>query len=149
MGVETEKLEFLKQSIDELQTRINSSRLYYRKTAYSLYISAAILSAITTILLGLNIDILKDYVRIIALILTTVITVINAYNAFFNNKDLWVAYNTAENSFRQLKFNIEYAEKGVDTMPIDIIDGFKKNFQDILDELNATWQKSRLNAKPK
>lgn len=142
-----DKLDFLKVSIAERLKNIDSKRIYYRRQAFSAYILTAVLSAITTILLGLKIPELNEFVRISALVITTVITVISAYNAFFNNKELWIANNIARNRFYKLHFEIEYAEKAPDTISDEVVTGFKNSYQEILDDLNATWQKTRRNEK--
>jgi hypothetical protein len=142
-----EKLEFLKACIDQRLVRIDSHRIDFKKRAFKSFILSTVLSAITTILLGLNIPSLAEVVRITALSLTTTVTVINAYNSYFSHKELWIANNIAKNRLLQLKFNIDYAEQGEQSISDSQIENFKKNYQDILNDLNATWQKNRLNQK--
>lgn len=139
-----EQLELLKEKIAERIKGINSRRLHYRSQAFYAFISTAALASVTTILLGLNLDDpWKERIRIAALVITTIITLINTYNAFFNHKELWVANNSALNRFYELQFDIEFFEKG--SMPLELIavDEFKKRYQAILNELNQTWYKSR------
>jgi hypothetical protein len=144
MPTQNEQLDFIKKMIMERLADADSSRLFYRQRAYRYYISTIVLGAFTTVLLGLNIETLKETARIGALIITSLVTIINAYNAFFNNKELWVANNSAVNRFYQLNFDISFAEKNLTKISDEEILIFKKRYQEILDELNTTWQKNRL-----
>lgn len=138
-----EQLEFLKASTEARIKNINNRRFYYRRKSFLTYISTAALAALTTVLLGMQVEgKLAENIRMASLIITTVITLINTYSAFFNHKELWVANNTALNKFYELKFNMEYQEKG-GQLTSEIIDHFKKTYQAILDDLNQTWLKSR------
>jgi hypothetical protein len=143
MSAETEKMDFLKQEINARLAHVDGSRLFYRKMAYRLYMSAIMLGAVTTVLLGLNIEGFKEVIRITALIITASVTVINAYMAFFNHKDLWLAYNLAQNRFKTLLFEIEFTEKGGEPLQMSQVMAFEATYQSIIDELNSTWQKNR------
>ena len=146
MAIQNEKIMFLKEQIGERLKKTDSSRVYYRRQSFRFYMLTAILTGITTIILGLNLHD-ADYaeiVRVTAIIITTFVTILNVYNAFFNHKELWVAYNNATNRFHQLKFEIEFAETGGTAIDEAGAEAFRKNYQDIIDELNATWQQNRL-----
>ena len=143
MSVVSEKLEFLKQEIAARLIHMDSSRLFYRKMAFRMYFGAAVLGAVTTVLLGLNIEGIREVLRISALIITATVTVINAYMAFFNHKDLWLAYNLAQNRFKTLQFEIDFTEKGGGELTMDQVLHFQAAYQSIIDELNNTWVKSR------
>jgi hypothetical protein len=150
MAAESQKLVFLKESINERLAGSNSRRYYFRKRAFYNHMLAAVLAAVTTVLLGLNIEPLKEYIRIAALILSAMTTLLSVYSAFYNDKELWVANNNAVNRFYQLLFDIQFEERGEKDLTEEQIDGFRKTYQNILDELNATWAKNRMaSAKPK
>ncbi len=137
------QLQLLKDKIDKHIKNINDSRIYYRTKAFSLYISTTVLSALVTVILGLGIHDLDAYSKGISLLLSALITVLSAYNTFFNHKELWTANNNALNKFYELRFNIEFREQGASPLSQTEVDDFRKNYQLILDELNATWAKSR------
>lgn len=136
-------MDFLKQEIAARLAHVDGSRLFYRRMAYRLYMSAVVMGAVTTVLLGLNIEGFKEVIRILALIITATVTVINAYMAFFNHKDLWLAYNLAQNRFRTLLFEIEFTEKGGVPLQLSEVMAFESTYQSIIDELNSSWQKNR------
>ncbi|WP_262711794.1 SLATT domain-containing protein [Pedobacter frigiditerrae] len=78
-----------------------------------------------------------------ALIISGCITVISAYNTFFDNKGMWIAYNNALNEIYKLKLEISFAEK--QGVPVDdkTIESFKNQYQDILDKVNNKWTESK------
>ncbi|WP_264522961.1 SLATT domain-containing protein [Flavobacterium sp. N502536] len=137
--MENGQLKFLKDEINKRISRFDSSRLYYRKISFWAYLSVTILAAVSTIILGLKIDELKEIPRISALIITGLITIISAYNTFFDNKGMWVAYNTALNDLYRLKFEIEFLEQRGEIIDSVKIDLFKLEYQEIVGKLNKTW----------
>lgn len=139
------KLNLLKEEVANRITSIDESRVYYRKRSFGFYISITILSAIVTILLGSAFESpdLENWLKRISLALTAMITVLSAYNIFFNHKELWVANNQALNSLKELRFNIDFREADATPVSTAEIDDLKKKYQLILDELNSTWAKSR------
>jgi len=146
MSDATEKIQLLKDAIEKRVQSVDSKRMYYRKQSLTMFTASTILSAIITILLGLKIPELNEFVRLTALIISTTLTIINGYNAFFNYRDLWLANNMARNKLYSLQFSIEFMEKG-GAITNDNADSLKNTYQDIIDELNAGWEKSKLSKK--
>jgi hypothetical protein len=137
------RLEFLKGEIDKRIKSFESKRDSRRNQSSLLFMISAVISAITTILLGLNIANMQDYFKMIALGLSATATVINAYNSFYSNRELWVAFNRAINELLHLKFNIEFAENGINPIVDQDIEIYKTTYQKILDEVNESWRKNR------
>jgi hypothetical protein len=52
--------------------------------------------------------------------------------------------NDALNNFYQLRFAIEFAETGKEEIDSETLTKFRDRYQEILDKLNRTWQKSRV-----
>lgn len=138
-----EQFKLLLDSIAERIENFDQKRIYYRHRAAKAYFSTAILAAISTILLGLNINGWADIIRITVLIITTLITILNSYNTFYNYKELWIANNDALNRLYALNFNMNFFLKGGIVLTVEILKGFKDEYQSILDELNQVWHKSR------
>jgi hypothetical protein len=137
-----EALVVLKKEIQTWEIKILERRSYYRNRSYSLYLSIAIASAVTTILLGLKIDRLMEASRIIALIFSAGVTVLTAVSVFFNYKDLWIANDTAIFKLGRISFDISMAEAN-NSIDADLIKEFRNRLEGILQDLNNTWQKSR------
>ena len=139
------ELQFLIESIKSRKKGIENRRIYYRKFSFFVYISTAVLAALSTILSGLKIpnEFWLEATRIAIMIVTTFITLINAYSAFYNPKKLWIANNDSLNQFSKLEFDIEYAIKKSTKISTEEIDAFRIEYQTILDDLNNTWTNSR------
>jgi hypothetical protein len=136
------QLTVLRQEIQRWDNSTHRSRVYYRKMAYYLYLSIAIFSSLTTVLIGLKIDRIIEYTRIGALILSAAITILSAMNFFFNFKELWVAYDTAIFKLGRLTFDINMTEAN-NTLNQDSLKDFRNRLEGILQDLNNTWQKNR------
>ena len=141
---DNKQFDFLKESIEKRIKHIDGRRIYYRRQSFVFFISSAVLGGIVTILLGLNLQGWENEIRIASLIMTTLITFLSTYNSFFNYKDLWVANNFARNRFNELKFTIEYWENGDEPISDEQIESIRKSYQEILNELNQSWMKSKL-----
>jgi hypothetical protein len=139
------ELLFLLDSIQSRKKSIEGKKNYYRKFSFFVYISTAVLATFTTILSGLKIpnEIWLEVTRIAIMFFTTLITLINAYSAFYSPKKLWISNNESLNQFYKLEFDIEYAIKKSNEISAEDVDAFKTEYQSILDSLNHTWTNSR------
>ncbi len=135
------KLTFLLKNIDHEISRAVSSHKYYRSMALWPFMMSSALSALVAVLLGLDDFLsLKEWFRMAALLLTAIVTVLNAFSAFYKNRENWVAYTVAETEFYKLKFDIDYDGQTGEGMTDDQVDFYKGRFQKILDELNNAWK---------
>lgn len=141
--MENEQLNYLKELIKERITSVSGSRNYYRKGAFKYIIGTAFLAALNTVLLGLHFTNWENEIRITVLVMSAIITIVNTYNAIFNFKDLWIANNDALNGLYELRFNIEFYEKGIDPLDLAQVEKFRLSYQKIHDELNSNWHKIR------
>ncbi|MCW3109704.1 MAG: hypothetical protein JWQ09_4210 [Segetibacter sp.] len=144
MNTEVSQLEFIKSQVSKKIVEVDRNRRRYRKWSYYVFISTTFLAGITTIILGLNLTDWQTETRIYALILTTIITVLNALSGFNNHNELWIIYNTTLNKLRNLEFNIDYCEKGLQPISPDQVELFKKTYQDAMEGLENSWQKSKI-----
>ena len=136
--MERKEFEFLKTQINERIANFRKYESRYRKNALRTHFFVSILAAISSIILGLNIPHFEEALRITALIISGIITVVSAYNAFFAHKQMWVAYDSALNDLKKLSFEIEFTERG-NEISKDMVHKFKQDYQAILDRLNKTW----------
>jgi hypothetical protein len=88
------KLQLLRSqlvaSLDSFQRR----RKQNKKKAFLVYLGATAISAVVTVLLGLQ-GIPDDkvvYIRNIALLLSATVTLLTGFDTFFNHRALWVRY---------------------------------------------------------
>lgn len=137
------RLEFLKKEIAARRFGLVRRSNYYQATAFWPFMISVVLSAIVTVLLGFNDPGLRETFRLTALGLTAIVTIANAYNSFYSNRQLWVANNKALNRLYRLIFDIAYSEQGDHYVSDTETEAFRATYQCILDELNAAWEKNR------
>ena len=138
-----EQFSLLKDQILKRIENFDKKRISYRRGTARTYFSTAILAALSTVLLGMHIDGWAEPVRVIVLIITAFLSILNSYNAFYNYKELWVANNDALNKLYALGFSMDFAAKGKNPLSDQDIQAFKDQYQSILNELNQVWYKSR------
>jgi F0F1-type ATP synthase assembly protein I len=143
------KVKFLKVQIAERIQGFTERRNNNKHKARNFQVSITVLGAISTIILGLNFDNLvyltffKNQTKNIALIISALITIISAYNTFFDHKGLWVNYTTSRNSLYNLDFEIDYYLEGNEDIEKEKIEEFKERYNEILVEANHKWSELR------
>jgi len=126
-------------SFDYLEERVNSSieiikkkeRRNKNKTGL-LNLTAIILSALITLILGIDTSDMQVYQKNIALSLGAILTVINGWNILFNYKKLWVRQKRTLFSLYQLQSKMGYlkSQKNYD----------KKNTDELFSEFLEVWK---------
>lgn len=143
------KVKFLKVQIAERIQGFTERRNSNKHKARNFHVSITVLGAISTIILGFNFSNLEylaffeGQTKNIALILSALITVVSAYNTFFDHKGLWVNYTTTRNSLYNLDFEIDYYLEGNEYIEKEKIENFKERYNEILDQANHKWTKLR------
>ena len=132
-------LEFIE---DEIQARIKSFKQkveFNRKWANWAILFNALLSATTTVLIGLKI------LSAIALITSASITIVNAWDGVYQYRRRWVQYNNTLMKLYELRFDIKYAKiSSDDGLSSEAVDQFRERYQNILRDTNEGWQEDRL-----
>jgi hypothetical protein len=86
-----ERLVWLQKEIDDLVSRYQREAVRFKKEAIVLRITSVLLAALITVLLGLKLrEGLTNVFANVALFLGAAITVLGAYEAFFDPRALWV-----------------------------------------------------------
>jgi hypothetical protein len=115
-------------------------RLRDRRKAFGLKLGAALLGAAVTVLLGLKVS--ADHeatLKNIALVMGALVAVLNAWDAFYDHRALWVKRTTTTARLRKLDraFRIACAARQ-DLDPKDI-DTFRATLDQILDDDLSSW----------
>ena len=144
----------IKANLDILERDISdriSSFSYYRdnnKTkAFWIVMITAILSAVTTIFIGLSqyFPANSGWPKIlsgIALVTSGSITVLSAFDGLFNHKKLWISYVSSLVQFYELQTDIKhYKSSGEESQ--EIVDKFYLRYKEILGEVNSNWLRLR------
>lgn len=123
-----------------------------KKIALRLKISAVFLSGVVTVCLGLKFsnppNPWQTWLTNVALLLSAVITVVGAYEAFFDPRAIWIRETIVYTKLRNLKREFEFWAAGCDGETLeppeaDKLDRFKEQLDQILVESLKNWMKIR------
>lgn len=103
------KIEFLQSAIASQIKSFSRNRKYYKRSTITIKLVSTTLAAITTILLGLEgvgspIVVVKNS----ALCLSSLITLLSAWDLFFNYRSFWIRCNATLSQLYELKEDLEY-----------------------------------------
>jgi hypothetical protein len=142
-------LEMLDDRIDSYQRRREKNRAH----AFRLRIAGTVFSAMTTLLLGLQVSeqVLGPTLKNVALCLSVFVTVITAWESFFDYKGLWVKYSKSRAQLLAVRAELDYLLAGAKPslsdgkveLPDDKVDPLFRQYQSILEETNASWLQLR------
>jgi len=136
---------YLLARVEECLRTFNSKRQLNKHLAVGLKLFAAFLSATITVLLGVSYASKPDLVfKNIAIGLSAFVAVINAWDAFFNHRNLWVRYTIAANRMRSLREEIRYQLARDHQLSDEYQDRFFAKYQEIIAALNNAWEELRI-----
>jgi uncharacterized protein DUF4231 len=140
-----DRLDCLQKEIDSLVGRFASECVQHKRRALTLKIASVLLAATITILLGLKLQstALKDQFSNIALVLSGLITVLSAYEAFFDPRSLWIRETVTFARLKDLQRDLRFWGSGIEPKDIDAptLEAFKRRLDRILDEGLKYWMK--------
>ena len=141
------KVEFLKARIALALAYMERSRDKNRGRAATIKLSTVGLSAVATVLLGLQLSGMDDLLRNFAFILVTFVTLLNALEPFFNFRSLWVEEEASIAQFFRLRDELGYeiAAVGGGTPSDEVLDRLFRQFLDIWEHHNNAWLGFRKN----
>jgi hypothetical protein len=138
--------DYFRQTLEKTIDAFEERRLYHKKRAFRFKILGTSFSTITTVLLGLQgfgpgtLTVIKN----IALFLSACVTIIGAWDAFFNHRELWVRYTGSFRRLTELQTDMEYllagdahADKGAE------LEKLYARFQAIVQETHISWLQLR------
>lgn len=141
---EQEPQHYLLSQVEECLRTFNSKRQLNKHLALGLKLFAAFLSAAITVLLGISYSTKPDLIfKNIAIGLSAFVAVINAWDAFFNHRSLWVRYTIAANRMRSLREEIRYRLARDQHLSDEHQDRFFTQYQQIIADLNNAWEELR------
>jgi len=147
-----DQLNWLQEEIDKLVEGYKSDAKLYKKQAFRLRIISVLLAAIITVLLGLKLQntIVAEGFSNVALVLSAAITVLSAYEAFFDPRALWVRETVTFARLKDIQRDLRYWAKGRDPEDIDVeeLNRFKVRLDSILEDTLKYWMtKAELKSK--
>lgn len=143
----TQKLHILKTQLTENLNSFQRKRENNKQKAFLVYFGATAISAIVTVLLGFQgiPDVKVVYIRNIALVLSTTVTLLTGFDTFFNHRALWVRYTKMVTLLLSLRARVDYLMASeTQEIPENKVDEFFDEMQRILAETNRWWQDQRV-----
>jgi hypothetical protein len=110
------------------------------------------LGTMTTLLLGLKTSPIFDwqqqnYIAAVALVLSALIPIFSAWDAFFDYRWLWIRFATAQEALDRILNDMEYASKNGELSSQEL-DDFHQQFRSTLQETNSEWKAHRTSLEP-
>lgn len=143
------KKQFLKDELSSLIQKYRKERVRHKRTALLLKVSAVTLAGIITVLVGWKSDPFSEnlYRENITLVLGAGITLISAYDAFFDPRTLWVQETLVLSKLLYLKreLNFQISNTPDDSHHDSILDSIKQELDQILEESLKVWLRIRKN----
>jgi hypothetical protein len=142
-----EQRQFLEEELARLIKRFKGERDRHKKKAVLLKALAVSLAGLVTILLGLKVPAgsTQPILANIALVLGAVITVVSAYEAFFDPRTLWVRDTIVFVRLTDLQRDLAYATAGAQDGELvdEALKGFKARLDAVLEESLKGWSQLR------
>ena len=137
-------LEFIEDEVQKRSKSFNSKRKFYRGKADQFAISAALLAATTTFLIGLGQTYSSKLISVISLATSAGMTVLSAWDSLYNYKRRWIQNNDTLMHLYELNSDIQYKKAcHGEELSSETIDSFYKRYQEILRDANETWKQDR------
>ena len=129
-------------NIKRLEGEADHNRLW----AFRLRITVAVLSAVTTVLVGISGKsiIVEPYVQILSivtLVVSATISVIAAWDAFYSFRDIWILFSEGIQGLYALQRELKYVKVDGNSEPR--LDDIFKRFQKIVDDTSRSWGRRR------
>jgi len=137
---------------DSSLTAALSGRKKNKRWASALYVVTVILSSAVTILLGIQFKVpgVEGNLKQIAFVIGAIVTLLNAFDPFFNYRGSWAAYDEALSEFYRLRTELEFYVSGVDnaTLAPDKLDKLRDDHQAAWDRVQKAYRQSRRVSNP-
>ena len=146
-----DKLKLLQTEIQQQINAFDKRQIRNRRIAMTYKVFSVMLASATTVLLGIQIDAgWAGTLKNIALVLSAMLTVISAVEAFFDNRALWIRQFVTLMRLMDLKRDVAYYVAGTSSEELDIasLDKFKEHFDNIIQENIKEWIQIRGGTQP-
>lgn len=140
------KLALLEQWAKSSIDYVNTARKANRTKATGIKVVVLCLSGGATILLGLTITAEVDLqFKNVAFAFTSIVTVLNALEPFFNHRALWVEHEQAKAEFNRLYDQVRFYREGKaeSDYTAEAVEELYAEYAKIWRNLNAAWTRER------
>lgn len=126
----------------------SSSSTFYRRRSLAQTVSAAVLGALTTFLIGLGQIYPHAWLSAAALASAGLTTVASAWSGWFGSRQAWVINQATLNKLYTLRAQIRLDKlsqsDSTAALSLAAVQGYHNRCQEILDEANSSWEQLRL-----
>ncbi|MDN5203147.1 DUF4231 domain-containing protein [Fulvivirgaceae bacterium BMA10] len=98
------------------------------------------LTALSTIVLGLQIEDFTVYQKNIALVIGTVVTALTTLSTFWNVEEYWLQNKVIEQQLKSLKYKFEFDKSEKLSISKDRLLEFSRQFQEITNQQQTYWK---------
>jgi hypothetical protein len=141
--MESEKSEHLATVLRTLKERFKSERDRHKFTGLWIKLSTAILAAVATVLLGWQDVSASKWPQNIALVLNAAISVIAAYEVFFEPRKLWVRETLVFSTLKDIERDLEFEVAGPVAISDQKVDELKNRIDRVLKQSLDEWHKDK------
>jgi hypothetical protein len=139
-----EALELVEKHLGRAINNFRGSRDYYRRWSRLLSIATAVLSAATTLLIGLNELYGKSFLVALSLFTAGFATVMAGWSGWLGPRRLWLSNNDALVDLYVVRDQIEYDKALHDAdLPLDKIESHYQAIQAVIRRANERWDRAR------
>ena len=141
----------LSREIDAQVARFTHRRRRDKRKAFALKLGAAALGALVTILLGVRTaGTTEVLLKNTALVASALVTVLNAWDAFYDHRALWVKRTQTASRLQRLQrsFRLAYA-RSEGALDGPSVDEFASQLDQIIDDDLASWIQMRTDKPPR
>ncbi len=141
-----EKLQVVETELERYIKKRKKAKDGAKRKSFILKMVSVFFAALITVLLGLsNVGQYDVLLKNIALALGAIIMVVNAYEAFYDHRSLWIGQTITLTHLYKLRFDINFYKTGAEPDEIDIkrVTKFKNRFNRIVQDAMKNWLKIR------
>ncbi|MFZ4701523.1 MAG: SLATT domain-containing protein [Candidatus Methylumidiphilus sp.] len=141
---ENETLAYLEDELAKQIKGFDDSRRFFRSQHFNFTLLTALLSAMTTVLIGVGHIYKIELIGIISLVSSAAITVVAAWNGFLRPRELWIQKTDTWMQLQNIQAHIQYDKaKFGNKLTQDQIDAFYNRFDSALMGEHDVWKKVR------
>ena len=141
--MDNEKVTFLREELKGLKSRYKSDRQRHKRTALWIKLGTAIFAGVATVLLGWQQPPAPELFQNIALVLNAGITIIIAYEIFFEPRKLWARETFVFSQLKDIERDLEYELAGTSHINEERLDEIKNKIHDVLNKSLEEWHKDK------
>lgn len=133
------KLDHVRQEVDRAREFFTKKRNHNRDRVLWLSVTSVSLSALATVAIGATKMLSFEWLQLVALVATSVATVVGVWESVFAYRKLWSMNNVAMADLDRLKRLIDYRTAADATVPDGEADEFFKEFDRIITSVDRAW----------